>query len=63
MKDRWLHWLAGMALAGMVAYFTTTSAIQSEIAVVKATQQSNFEEILRRLDAMVVDIREIRSDR
>jgi hypothetical protein len=47
VKDRWLHWLAGMALAGMV----------------KATQQSNFEEILRRLDAMVVDIREIRSDR
>ena len=46
MRDSWIHWLAGMALAALVAYFTTTSAIQAEVAALKAVEESHFAEIL-----------------
>lgn len=49
-----------MALAALVAYFTTTSAIQAEIAALKATEESHFAELLRRLDQVAIDIRELR---
>lgn len=61
IRDMWLHWLAGMVLAALVAYFTTTSAIQAKIAALEATEESHFAEILRRLDAMSADVRELRS--
>ena len=60
MRDSWIHWLAGMALAALVAYFTTTSAIQAEVAALKATEESHFAEILRRLEVLTADIRELR---
>ena len=60
MRDMWLHWLAGMILAALVAYFTTTSAIQAKIAALEATEESHFAEILRRLDIMSADVRELR---
>lgn len=60
MRDTWLNWLAGMILAALVAYFTTTSAIQAKIAALEATEESHFAEILRRLDAMSADVRELR---
>ena len=63
MRQMWLHWAAGMILAALVAYFTTTSAIQAEIAALKATEESHFAEILRRLDVMTADVRELRRDR
>lgn len=34
--------------------------LQREIAIVKASEQNHFEEVLRRLDLMGVDIRELR---
>jgi len=49
-----------MALAALVAYFTTTSAIQAEVAALKATEESHFAEILRRLEVLTADIRELR---
>ena len=60
MRDSWIHWLAGMILAALVAYFTTTSAIQAEIAALRATEESHFAEILRRLEVLTADIRELR---
>lgn len=57
----WLHWLVVMALAAVVAYFTTTSAIQVEMATLKATEASHFAELLRRLDQVAIDIRDVRS--
>jgi hypothetical protein len=55
-----VQWLVGLILAALVAYFTTTSAIQTELAEAKATESSHFEEVLRRLDALQEDIRELR---
>lgn len=54
------QWLIGLVLAAAVAYFTTTAAIQNEVAALKAKQESQFSELLRRLDVMQVDIRELR---
>ena len=50
----------GLIVAGLVAYFTTTSAIQTEVSAIKARQESQFSELLRRLEVMQADIREIR---
>lgn len=68
----WLRDAAAVAIAALVAYFTTTGAIQAEIAGIKATQASQFEalkyaqeqfqgEVLRRIDALHTDLRELRA--
>lgn len=56
----YLRWLAGLALAGFIAYFTAMNAINSEIARMKATQESQFNEVLRRLEILQDDVRELR---
>lgn len=58
-----IRFAIGLLVAAVVAYFTTTNAIQSQIAAIKATQDSEFGEVLRRLDVMQTDIRELRSIR
>lgn len=61
MHNPMVQWLVGLILAALVAYFTTTNALQAGLAEVKATENNHFEEVLRRLDAMQDDIRELRS--
>ena len=53
--------LLGVLVAALVAYFTTQASIQAEIAEIKATQTSQFNEVLRRLGTMQDDIRELRA--
>lgn len=55
-----LRWLIGVVAAAVVAYFTTIGAIQAELSAQKAQQESQFSEVLRRLDLMQQDIRELR---
>ena len=57
----WIRWLTGLALAGLIAYFTTVSTISKDQAVTKEKQQNFQEEMLRRLDLMQADIRELRN--
>ena len=52
--------LIGVAAAALVAYFTTIGAIQGEISESKARQDAQFSEVLRRLDQLQQDIRELR---
>ena len=52
--------LLGVLVAALVAYYTTQASIQAEIAEIKATQTSQFGEVLRRLGIMQDDIRELR---
>jgi hypothetical protein len=52
--------LLGVLVAALVAYYTTQASIQAEIAEIKATQTSQFGEVLRRLVTMQDDIRELR---
>jgi hypothetical protein len=53
--------LLGVLVAALVAYYTTQASIQAEIAEIKATQTSQFSEVLRRLGTMQDDIRELRA--
>lgn len=73
IAPEWLRWGIGLALAAFVAYFTTLRANDAqlndvknahaqEIAIVKTRQEENFREVLRRMDAMAADIREVRSE-
>lgn len=60
LKNPMVQWLVGLILAALVAYFTTTAAIQTQLAEAKATENSHFAEVLRRLDVMQADMRELR---
>lgn len=55
-----LRYGLGLLVAALVAYYTTTSAIQAEIAAIKSRQDAQFGEVIRRLDVMTDDIRELR---
>ena len=57
----YLRWLIGVGAAGLVAYFTTISTIESGLAAVREREENHFEEVLRRLDQVQADIREIRN--
>lgn len=56
-----LRWVLGLAAAVLVAYYTAIGAINSDIAALKAKQESQFGEVLRRLESMQTDIRDIRN--
>lgn len=58
-----LRWLVELSLAGLIAYFTAIGTLREEIATVKATEQSHFEEVLRSLTELKVDVRELRAGR
>jgi hypothetical protein len=55
-----LRWVLGFVIAAFVAYFTAMNTINSEIARINATQESQFGEILRRIDVLQDDVRELR---
>lgn len=56
-----LRWILGLVLAVVVAYYTAIGAINSDISAIKAKQESQFGEVLRRLDSMQTDIRDLRN--
>ena len=58
--SEWVRWGTGLVLAALVSYLTAIAANRQEIAVVKATEESHFQEVLRRLDSVQYDIRELR---
>lgn len=59
-KGEWLRYLGGLVLAAMIAYFTTLSTMEKAIGKVDERENNHFAEVLRRLDAMQADIREMR---
>ena len=56
----YVRWFVGVGAAALVAYFTTIGAIQAEVSEIKTRQDSQFSEVLRRLELMQADIRELR---
>jgi hypothetical protein len=52
-----------IVLAAVVSYFTTIATVQQQTLEVKTTEAAHFQEILRRLDAMQIDVRELRDRR
>ncbi len=69
-----LRWLIGMALAALVAYFTSMNALEKEltevkattngqIAVMKATEESHFGEVQRSLERIEAELIRLRQTR
>ena len=56
----YIRYALGLIAAGIVAYFTTVGTMQRDLAAQKATEESHFGEVLRRLDVLQADIRELR---
>ena len=56
-----VRWIVGLVLAGLISYLTTVGTMEKEIAEVRATEDAHFQEVLRRLDILQADIRELRS--
>jgi len=56
----WFRAIGGIVIAAMVAYFTTIASIQKESAAQQEREANHFQEVLRRLDTMSQDIRELR---
>lgn len=59
--------LVAAVAAAIVAYFTGSAAAidatKTQIAVVKATEESHFQELLRTVQELRADVRELAKDR
>lgn len=45
-----LRWAFGLVLAGIVAYFTSTGALQAQLAVITERENNHYSELLKRLE-------------
>lgn len=45
-----LRWVFGLVLAAVVAYFTSTGALQAQLAVITERENNHYSELLKRLD-------------
>lgn len=45
-----LRWVLGLVLAAVVAYFTSTGAMQAQLAVITERENNHYHEMLKRLD-------------
>lgn len=50
MTGEMLRWVLGLALAALVAYFTSTGAMQASLAVVAERESNHYNELVKRLD-------------
>ena len=56
----WFRWAMGLALAAFLSYVTTVATMDKEISAVQEREENHFNEVLRRLELMQSDIRELR---
>lgn len=61
LKSQWLQKLLLLVLAALVAYFTTNSTMDKAIGQIDERENNHFAEVLRRMDAIQIDVRELRS--
>lgn len=57
----WARWIGSILLAAIVAYFTAQAKSEAQYAELRERQINNFNEVLRRLDLLQADVRELRS--
>jgi hypothetical protein len=57
-----LRWLLGLAGAALISYFTAQGAIEQRVTAVETKEGAHFEEVIRRMDLMQTDVRELRQD-
>lgn len=52
-----LQWLAAIALAGLVAYFTTVGTIQTSLGRIDQREQDHFGQLMQRIDDLGTALR------
>lgn len=57
----WIRWVWAIVIAAVVAYFTAQAKSEAQYAELRERQINNFAEVLRRLDLLQADVRELRS--
>jgi hypothetical protein len=62
-NGEWVRWALAIGLAALVSYFTTVATVQQQTVEVKTTEAAHFQEILRRLDVIQTDMRDMRHER
>lgn len=55
-----LRWFFGMFVAAIVAYYSAQLTIENRVTAVETKQDSNFQELLRAVNRIESDVREIR---
>lgn len=58
---RTIEWAIGMALAAIVAYYTTVNALETKSAVLEEREQNHYHEMIQRLDEMRADIKDLKA--
>ncbi|HYE87722.1 MAG TPA: hypothetical protein VEA16_15270 [Vicinamibacterales bacterium] len=58
-----VRWAVMLVMSALLSYFTTIGTMSQAIAEVRTTEEAHFQELLRRLDVMQADIRELRNQR
>lgn len=59
----YIRYVVGLILAGIIAYFTTIGTLNQAVTEVREREDNHFSEVLRRLDVLQGDIRELRDRR
>lgn len=60
LRSEAVRWVVGLAVAGALSYLTTIATMDKSVTNVTTTENNHFQEVLRRLDLMQADIRELR---
>lgn len=58
----WLWKLLGLAIAAMVAYYTALGAVEKRVEGIDAREQAHYHELMRRLDELRNDVKDLRMD-
>lgn len=57
----YIRYVFGLILAGLIAYFTTLGTINQAVTEVRERENNHFSEVLRRLEILQQDVRELRN--
>lgn len=53
---------ASSLVSGVVAYFTAVATLQTKTAVLEEREDNHYKELTRKMDQLLVEVREIRKD-
>lgn len=61
LRSQLLRWLLMLAVSALIAYYTTNSTMDKAIGQIDERENNHFSEVLRRMDAIQIDVRELRN--
>ncbi|MGE0460891.1 MAG: hypothetical protein AB7Q16_05940 [Vicinamibacterales bacterium] len=55
-----VRWVAGLVVAGLVAYFSAMGVLQAQLAVITERETNHYQELIKRLDRLEMKIDTVR---